>query len=471
MIWAIVQQLGTQGINYLIFIIFALLLDPKELGLLGVAMVWISFLQVFSEVGFSAALIQRSEVGAQHLSTTFFVNVSLGIFLSFLAFALSSYVALFFKIAELKPIIQVLSIIFLINSFSLTQVAVAQRGLKFRALAIRDICATLIGGVVGLILAYFHYGIWSLVIQQLITYVISTLLFWHLSPWRPDISQFSVESLAELWHYGSKIFFFNLFKFASQNIDKILIGYLLGATALGIYTFAYKLVVFPAVNVVGAVGIYLFPKLSRIQGNSTLIQNSYLLILKAISAIILPAMILVALLVPTVVPLLFGEKWVSAIPIMQILAIVAVMQAVISPVGQLMKALNRPDWLLWWSIGFTIITAVSITIGSYWGMTGISLGLLIIHAIGIIVISQIIVKLTSINSGLVFNSLQPTTIALSLFGFLLILVSFLSAFLENNAEIINFAGVAISAIFYGIMLNWFDRTFVSTCLTYLLGDR
>ena len=83
MIWAIVQQIGTQGINYLIFIIFALLLDPKELGLLGVAMVWISFLQVFSEVGFSAALIQRSEVGAQHLSTTFFVNVSLGIFLSF----------------------------------------------------------------------------------------------------------------------------------------------------------------------------------------------------------------------------------------------------------------------------------------------------------------------------------------------------------------------------------------------------
>lgn len=469
MIWAIVQQVGTQGINYLIFIILTLLIDPKDLGLLGVAMVWISFLQVFSEVGFSAALIQRPEVEPQHLSTTFFINISLGILLSLIAFALSSYVALFFKISELRPIIQVLSIIFLVNSFSLTHVAIAQRGLKFRSLAIRDICATLIGGIVGIILAFLHYGIWSLVVQQLITYMTSTILFWHLSAWRPNLSQFSLESLKELWHYGSKIFFFNIFKFASQNIDKILIGYLLGATALGVYTFAYKLVVFPAVNIVGAVGVYLFPKLSRIQGNSTLIQTSYLLILKAISAIILPSMILVALLAPTLVPLVFGQKWVLAIPIMQILAIVAVMQALISPVGQLMKALNRPDWLLWWSIGFTIITAISIAIGSYWGMTGISLGLVIIHVIGLVIIFNIIVKLTSINLSLVSKSLQPTAIALSLFTLLLILVSFFSAFLTNDTIITNLVGVSLSTVLYVIMLNWFDRTFISTCLTYLFG--
>lgn len=469
MIWAIAQQVGTQAVNYLIFVTLVLLLDPKELGLLGVAMVWISFLQIFSDIGFSAALIQRREIEPRHLSTTFFINVGLGGLLSAIAFALSQPVAFFFKHLELQPIIETLSVVFLINSFSLTHIAVAQRALKFRGLAIRDILASLAGGVVAIIFAYHNYGVWSLVAQQLVTCITGTLLFWYLSSWRPEVNQFSLESLSELWRYGSKIFFFNLFKFSSQNVDKILIGYLLSATALGIYTFAYKIVVFPAISIVGAVGVYLFPKLSRIQDELHLIQTSYLLLLKATTAIIFPSMITVFVLSPTVVPLFFGERWISAIPIMQILAIVAVMQSLISPVGQLMKAMNHPDWLLLWSIGFTIVTVLCIAVGSYWGMIGISIGLVIIHILGLSIITIIIARLTSINFSLVLNALWPMIAALSVFCFLLGLTLFIYMQLETNRVAVGLIGVMISTALYVIILNWLDKSFISAGLAYLSG--
>ena len=135
--------------------------------------------------------------------------------------------ALFFKTPQLQPIVAVLSFGFIINSFSLTPLAFLQKKLRFKDLAIRDISASLIGGIAGIILALLKFGVWSLVIQSLTTYILGTILLCHMCKWRPYVKEFSFQYIKDLWGYSSTIFAFQFLKYFAQNTDKLIIGYFL----------------------------------------------------------------------------------------------------------------------------------------------------------------------------------------------------------------------------------------------------
>ncbi len=452
MLWSIVQVIGKQGIALLIFIILALFIDPADFGILAMAMAWIAFIQVFSELGFGAALIQKQSVTTKHYSTIFVINVAVGIFLTFIGILLSWPCALFFKTPNIQPVVVILSIGFLINSFSLTQMAIAQREMRFRDLAIRDISAALIGGIAGIILAWLKYGIWALVIQSLVTYLIGSLLLWHMLQWRPTISEFSLQCAKELWSYSSKIFAFNIFKYFAQNTDKLLIGYLLGPVALGLYTFAFKLVVFPASNIVGAIGSYLFPMFASMQENLEAINKYYIFTMKSINSILTPTLVIIAFLSPVLVPSIWGEKWMSAVPLIQIFTVLAIAQSLVSPVGQLMKALDRPGWLLNWSIFITLVVSILISLGIYYkGIVGAAYGITIAYIIGVAINFFIVYKLTSIRLFNILNSLLPSFLSSSL------MVITLFFMLDYN---LFFVGLVLSALLYLISLIWLDKPFL-----------
>src|SRR5690349_7669500 len=134
MLWSLVQQLGTQAIKYGTFVVLAALLAPQDFGLVALATVWLGFQAVFAELGFSAALIQRSTIEPRHLSSTFFLNVAVGALLMVLGIGASWPLAQFYSTPQIQPVIALLSVEFLVDSFSLTQIALAQRTLRFREL-------------------------------------------------------------------------------------------------------------------------------------------------------------------------------------------------------------------------------------------------------------------------------------------------------------------------------------------------
>lgn len=401
--WAVIQTVGRQGASFLIFLVLSRLLSPKDFGLLGMAISWIGFVSAFSELGFSAAIIQRKEIEEKHLSTTFFVNVALGLMLTIIGIGMSIPAATFFKTPEVRPVIALLSLSFIVNSLTLTQMAIAQRELKFKKLAIRDLSASIIGGIIGIFAAFWGYGVWSLVVQMLITGIVSTVLLWQFSKWRPSFRFTSLECVKELWPYSSKIFYFNLFKYFAQNTDKLLIGYFLGSVALGLYTFTFKIVIFPITTFVGAVGSYLFPKYSRIQEDISDIKSSYLEINGLLGATVAPVLFLIIILSTFLVPLLFGEKWNAALPLFPIMAIVAFLQTIISPVGNLLKATNRPGWMLNWSVFITILAALLMVIGVEFGIEGVALGLAGAYLIGSAVNMWILNKVISLNYSDIIN--------------------------------------------------------------------
>jgi len=462
--WSIIQQFGRQGVNFIIFILLAVWLRPEAFGILSAAMLWLTFMAVFTELGFGAALIQAKQLELGAPSSTFFLNISLGLFLCLIGIICSRPLAYLVGTLDAQPIIAVLSLSFIFDSFSLTQIALAQRELRFRDLAIRDIIAALIGGIIGLVLAYKGYGVWSLVAQTLLTSIIEAILIWRLSEWRPHLYEFSFDCVRNLWGYSSRIFAFNLFKYAVQNADKFLISLLLGSVVLGTYTFAYRLVIFPVSSLIGAIGSYLFPKFSRHQDDSEMLRFYYLLVIQVANALIIPAMIMIGLLAPILIPVVFGDQWKTSTPLVQLFTMVAVLQALISPSGQLMKALNRPGWLFKWSVLFTFITVLCLWFGSYWGTFGIGIGIVVAHLIALPIMHWINVKLIAVNVLMMIKVLLTTIIPAICMGviFWFVLKQPIAA---DSLRIIG--GFLLSSLFYIIMFMWVDKKFADQKLFQL----
>lgn len=370
MIWALVQQAGGQAGSYVVFVVLAALLSPEHFGVLGMATVWTGMLSAFAELGFGAAIVQRAELRPEHLSTTFAINLGAGVLLTCAGLALSPAAAAFFHTPQVGPVMACLSAGFLIRSFSLTQVAFAQRDLRFRLLAVRDVGASLAGGIAGVTAALMGWGVWSLVVMTLVNYSTGAVLIWRSTSWRPRRSEVSWACARELWPYSSQMFGFSILKAVVQNSDRLVLGYLLGAAPLGVYTFAVRVIVFPVRLVSGAFGTYLFPKAARLQGDLAAVRRHYLENMAVLLSLVLPMTVAAALLAPSLIPPLFGSEWAVAVLPIQILSVTALAGAFYPAAGELAKALHRPGWMIRWSALYTMVLCVALWFGAGEGLVG-----------------------------------------------------------------------------------------------------
>ncbi len=458
MFWSLIQTCGRLGTGFIVFLVLATLLEPEDFGLLGMALAVTSFVQAFSEVGFGPALIQRQNLRTTHISSVFIFNIFLGTLLTVFGMVLALPGAWLFDIAELRPLIATLSLGFLVNAFSLTHTAIALRKMRFKALAMRDIVASITGGLVGITMAYGGYGVWSLVAYSLVTGVVSAVLVWFMIKVNISPREASVGALKELWSYSSSIFGFNVIKYFAHNTDKLLIGYLLGSFALGLYTFAFKVVVFPVGLFVGAIGRYIFPKYSKLQDQVEAIEESYGFILKIINTAIFPLLVLIVVGSPFFVPYVWGDKWSEAVPVMQILALLAFVQSIISPVGQVMKALGRPQWLLRWSLYITLVVMIFIWYGAIiYGLEGATWGITLAYVTGVPVNLYILKRLIGLRPVGVVDALYPSVVAGAVAAIPALWIMLDRPFtpFENIVSL-----VAVSIIVYILNMAVLDRRFL-----------
>jgi O-antigen/teichoic acid export membrane protein len=437
-VWPVLQTLSKQGVAYFAFLALSLVLEPKDFGVLGMAATWIGFINVFAEIGFGAALIQRNEIHDGHLNTIFFVNFTIGLILTLAGVGASQIAAWFFNTPEVHPVLAVLSLGFFINSLSLTQLAYLQRKMQFKSLAIRDLIASISGALVAIAFALKGFGVWSLVAQSLAIYAVSTVLIWFYSDWKPGVKGASLTQLRVLWPYSCKIFQFNIFKYFAQNTDKVLVGYFLDSTALGYYTFAFRVAVFPFTTFVGAIGVYLFSKFSRMQSDVLSIKDDFLLLMKKLNSVICPILIVLAFWAHAYVPLIFGERWRPALEIFPVMVLVAFLQTNISPIGNIMKALDKPGWLLNWSILITGLVFLSMFFGARLGLYGIALGLAAAYLIGLFINYYILKKLVNFD-------LKD---GLNLSQFVVIPITLTYALIEAGKMVLNIYLLPVSFLFF-----------------------
>ena len=369
--WSATSQFGRQGIQWVTIAILARLLVPEDFGLVGMTTVVIGFLALFKDLGTSAAVIQRQDLPEELLSSVFWINVFFGLVVMVLLYAASPLVAAFFQEPRVVPILQVLSTTFFISGLSILHQALLQREMAFNHLAKVELSATVVGAFTGIGAALAGWGVWSLVFQSLAVALVTTVLLWVFSAWRPKLI-FHVNELRSVAYYSLNLLGFSIFNYFSRNADYLLIGRFLGAEALGYYTLAYRIMLYPLQNVSAVLGRVMFPAFSRLQKQLERFRRSYLRVAVGIALVTFPLMMgLMALAAPFVLAIL-GERWESVIILLIILAPVGLVQSIGSTVGTIYQAMGRTDWMFRWGVGSSVLVIAAFVIGLRWGIIGVA---------------------------------------------------------------------------------------------------
>jgi len=236
--WSACAKIVKQLLQFVISIILIRLLTPKDFGLIGMVMVFIGFVGLFSELGFGAAIIQKEQIGDRHLSSIFWLNIATGIILTCIMLAIAPVIAIFFNEPRLELLTAVLSVSFFISSFGMVQSAILRRSMNFRTLAIVETLTIVLAGIFAIVLAFRGYGVWSLVWQTIISTLASVVLIWISSDWKPQF-KFNKNAAKELVGFSANLLGFNAFNYWVRNLDDLLIGKFIGSSGLGIYNRAY----------------------------------------------------------------------------------------------------------------------------------------------------------------------------------------------------------------------------------------
>ena len=377
LVWSVIQKWGRAAISTVAFIALARLLPPEAFGLLALATVITAFIEILLDQGFSAAIVQRTDLEPEHLDTAFWISVLIGLLLTLGAIAASELAAAFFNEPELAPVIRWLSLSFIFVALSSTQTAILQRDLKFKSLAARSTAAALVGGVVGVGMAFAGFGVWSLVGQNLVRALVGVIVLWRASNWRPGL-KVSKKHYRELFTFGASVTGTNLLNTLTRRSDDLLIGYFLGPTLLGYYTIGYRLLLVTMRLVTGIVNSVAFPTFSRIQQNRKRMRRAFYEVTQYTSLLAFPVFIGLAVLAPELVTALFGEQWAPSIPIMQILALIGILLSVLVFNGSVIRASGKPSW----QFGIMLLTAVGSVIGFLiavrWGIVAVAASFVIV---------------------------------------------------------------------------------------------
>ncbi|MCJ2541341.1 lipopolysaccharide biosynthesis protein [Synechococcus bigranulatus str. 'Rupite'] len=353
-------------------VVMARLLSPEDFGLLSMASVFTGIVYVVLDLGLGAALVQRKNIEPQHVSSIFWMNVSVGLCLSLMGIALSWPIAIFYKTPAVQWVIAALACCFSIAALGSTQEALLTRKMHFRALEFRRMLSHLVGIITGLIMAYLGWGVWSLVGRIVITSLLGTALLWYISSWRPTW-KFRWVDVREMSGFSNDVLGGNLLGYVGRNADNLLIGRFLGAIELGFYSMAYNLMTAPLDRIAQVLAGVLFPALSRQQENLSKVKQSWFRASQLVVAVVIPLVVGLILLAPELVQVFYGEKWLPAVPILQILAVRALVVSlkaldgtVLMAIGQTRLRLN----MIALSVGVAVL---SFLIGIPFGIRGVAL--------------------------------------------------------------------------------------------------
>ena len=449
--WSGISQFSTQLYQFIVMIILARLLFPEDFGVIGMAVIFTGLVQTINELGLSAAIIQKKNINDNHLSTSFWISLGLGIILFITTVIISPYIADFFKNELVGSVVSVLSIGFILGSFGVVHRSLLQKNIEFKKIAVTEISASVMSGTVSIILALLGFGVWSLVFGTIINNFTRVVLLWKVCTWRPSMT-FDLTSFKELFSFGAHVMGSQFLNYFDSNVDYLLIGKFLSATALGHYTLAYQLSTFPLTKISSIITSVTFPTFSIIQDDNDSLRYAYLKVNKYISAITFPLLAGLIMVAPDFIPLVFGGKWAPMIVPLQILCVAGALKSVGTTVGSILLSKGRSDIQFKWNIFTAIVLTIAILIGLRYGLTGVAMAITIMSFLLFFIIQSIANNLINLNFSDYFKALYPATT-----GSILVIISLL---IYQKSGI--YSHLDIFSLIYSIILG---------ILVYILGMR
>ncbi len=344
-LWQGLERLGSQGTQMLISILLARLLSPKEFGVIAIMMVFITIGYICIDGGFSMALVQKKDIDDQDCSAVFYLNIAMSMVFYLVVFIVAPFIAKYYANESICTYLRVLASVFVIRAFSIVQTALLTKRMLFKFNFRINITAIAISGISGIILAYCGFGVWSLIVQQIINVFVTGCLLWFFVKWRP-LLVFSWHSLIVLFNFGWKLLLSGLMNTLYGNLYSLIIGKLFNLDTLAYYNQGRQ---FPqqGMDTFGSVfGSVIFPGFASLQNDRPRLKSIFERALKAINCITTPVLCCLLVVAKQVVLLLLGEKWLPCMPYMQLSCIVFIFYPLHTLNLQTLNACGRSDVFL-----------------------------------------------------------------------------------------------------------------------------
>lgn len=460
-IWTFAQQFSVQIINFVVQIILARLLMPEMFGLIAMLSVFIAIGQTLMDSGMTSSLIRSKDPDQIDYSTVFMTNMLMSTAVYLLTFLAAPYIAIFYTQPVLKDILRIYALTFVIRSFVAVHVAKLTKEMNFKTQMKLQVPSTIVGAIVGVVMAYKGFGVWSLVWLNLTQTIVFTVQNWIFIPWRPSLV-FNKEKFKYHFNFGYKLTLSGLVDTVYNDIYRVVIGRFFSPASVGFFNQAETLRLFPVAQLSAVLGKVTYPLFSNINDDVAL-KNAYRKTMKLALFIVIPTMFVLMVIAKELFVFILGEKWLPAVLYFQILSLASIVR----PIGiynlNILKVKGRSDLLLKLEIVKKIIGVVLIAIALPFGI----IALVISH----VVFSYVSTVINMIYSGRlidfkIWEQIKDNAvlflIGFSTFGASLLLRMTLLSFMSGVSTMI------LTTLFYGLMFFIFVYFFERGTLIYLI---
>lgn len=343
--WRFLERSGAQGVSFIVSIVLARLIEPEAYGTIALVMVFINILQVFADSGMANALIQKKEADDLDFSTVFFFNIVICLLLYLTIFFAAPWIASFYKRPELTAVVRTLCLVVIISGMRNVQQAYVSKAMLFQRFFFATIGGTIVSAVVGITMAYVGFGVWALVIQQIINNGVGTLILWFTVKWRPK-KIFSLQRLKGLFSYGWKLLAASLLERFYSELRSLIIGKMYSSIDLAYYNRGQQFPNMIINNINTSIDSVLLPTMAAEQDHRDRVRTMTRRAIKTSTFIIMPLMVGLAICAEPIVRLLLTDAWLPCVPYLRIFCFAYALYPIHTTNLNAIKAMGRSDLFL-----------------------------------------------------------------------------------------------------------------------------
>lgn len=371
--WNFLEQCLRRGVTVIVTLLLAYFLSPDDYGIIAMLSLFLALGNALVESGFKQALIRKKNLTKLELSSVFYSNILLSLIAYVILFFTAPKIALFYDETRLVELIRFSGLLLILNSFHIVQTALFSKGMNFKVLLKANLPASFFSGFLAVILAYLGCGVWSLLFQMFFSSILISSILWFKSTWRPSFC-FSFSSLKEMYLFGYKLLISSVLDIFAKNIAVVLIIKYFSVSLAGLYFFADRIKELLVSQLITSIQTVTYSSLSQLQHDDTRLIQAYKKILKLMSFIIFPTLLLFASVTPLIFEVFLPVKWASSAPFLQIMCVTSLIIPLISVNLNIIKVKGRSDWYLLLELikKITGITTLLFTIG--YGVEAVLIG-------------------------------------------------------------------------------------------------
>lgn len=423
--WKLMERGGTQGIQFIVQIILARLLTPDEFGTIAIVIVFINVAQVLIQSGLNTALIQKKNADEIDFSSVFFVSLFMALILYIIIYFTSPFISEFYDDSILVPVLRILAITLFFGAVNSIQNAYVSRNMMFKKLFYSSLGGIIVSGICGIAAAYAGLGIWALVIQQLINQISITVIMWFTVKWRPSLI-FSFERVKTLFSFGWKLLASSLLDTLYLDARTLIIGRIYTSSVLGYYNRGEQIPRTLVNNLNGAIQSVMLPTLSSVQDNRNTVKQIVRRSITTSSFIIFPMMAGLAAVAEPVVRIVLTDKWLPAVPFLQVFCISFALMPIHTANLQAINAMGRSDIFLKLEVIKKVMGMIILGISLYFGVYAIAIGQIFSSIISAFINSYPNKRLLDYSYKEQSRDVMPTLLLSVIMGVVVYLLNFLS---------------------------------------------